>query len=96
MSLIKRPNSNNWYYGAKCPARCGYNYSGVLYALGVSFNIMTRCPMLLRLLAARNSSPECARPGPALREVYSIDGVLLPKRLGRGMQEERERFLRSA
>ena len=31
--------------GAKCPARCGYNYSGVLYALGVSFNIMTvsRC-----------------------------------------------------
>jgi hypothetical protein len=45
MSLIKRPNSNNWYYGAKCPSRCGYNYPGVLYALGVSFNIMTvaRC-----------------------------------------------------
>ena len=46
MSFIKRPNSNNWYYGAKCPARCGYNYSGVLYALGVSLQHHDRCPML--------------------------------------------------
>jgi hypothetical protein len=79
--------------GAKYPPAAA---TCVLYALGVSFNIMTRCPMLFRLLAARHSSPECARPGPALREVSSIDGVLRPKRLGRGMQEERERSLRSA
>jgi hypothetical protein len=53
-------------------------------------------PVLFGLLAARSSSPECARPGPALREVSSIDGVLRSKRGGRRMQEERKRFLRNA